>query len=179
MRRRRTKHRRIKRWVLVSLALTVGLLAVVCIFLWLLLAHVPWWYRPPHVPEADYSRIRNELLESVSDFGDRLVEGRPFELTLSDQQISEWVTVRSEVWPEADEWIPDFVQGPMVVFEPSRLILAGRVDKSGHLRGLSPHLPPHRSVGVGLGTGPAGLATARRNGMVAGASSGRSLCPSG
>ena len=140
MRRRRTKHRWIKRWVLASLALTAGLLAVVCIFLWLLLAHVPWWYRPPDVSEADYSRIRNELLESVSDFGDRLVEGQPFELTLTDRQISEWVTVRSEVWPEADEWIPEFVQGPIVVFEPSRLILAGRVDKSGWQAIASAHL---------------------------------------
>ena len=140
MRRRRTKRRRIKRWLLVSLALTVGLLGVVCVFLWLLLAHVPWWYRPPHIPEAEYTRIRNELLESVSDFGDQLVEGRPFELTLTDRQISEWVAARSEVWPEADEWIPDFVQDPVIVFEPGRLILAGRVDKSGWQAIASAHL---------------------------------------
>lgn len=140
MSRRRTERKRLKKWLLIGVPALVGLIGIVCIGVWFSVAHVPAWYKPPYVPEAEYTRVRNSMLETVSDFGDRLVAGEPFELTLTDRQISEWIAVRSELWTEAEDWVPDFLQDPMIAFQPGRIILAARFTKDGWQAIASVHL---------------------------------------
>ena len=140
MRMTRTTGKRLKRRLLIGLAAFVGLAVVACVILWFCVAHVPGWYRPPQVPEAEYSQVRKSMLDTVSDFGDRLVAGKPFDVTLTDLEVSKWIAVRSEVWTESETWIPDFLQEPMVAFEPGRVILAARLNHQGWQAIVSAHL---------------------------------------
>jgi hypothetical protein len=96
--------------------------------LWLSLTHVPAWYDPPTVPEAEYQRVRDSLVDAVSEFSDRLVRGRPFEMTFTGRQVSEWMATRSAIWPDAGDWIPPFLEDPVMAFEPGRMILAARLN---------------------------------------------------
>lgn len=131
MKRKHAQSAVTRRRLFIGATVAAGLFCVLCVFLWLLIAHVPSWYRPPYVPESRYAEVRNGMLDVVSDFGDRLVDGEPFEVVLTDRQLSEWIAVRGELWPESDEWIPPFIRGPMVAFRPGRIILAGRLEKDG------------------------------------------------
>jgi hypothetical protein len=131
---------RLRRWLVIGSVVTIGVLGLVIVALWLMVAHIPSWYEPPHVPELRYEALRKELLATYSQFSDDLVAGQPFEITLTDRQISEWIAIRSETWPESEEWIPPFLHDPVVAFQPGRIIAGARLDHDGWQVIVSAHV---------------------------------------
>ncbi len=113
------------------LAALAGVLVMACVLLWAALAHVPDWYRPPQVTDAEYNDVKKALMDTVVGFTDALPAGQPFQITLTDAQINRWIAVRTDVWPGADEWIPDYVREPVVVFEPGGAVFGARFTSNG------------------------------------------------
>jgi hypothetical protein len=140
MTRAAARRKRWRRWVATGFGLVIAAMGSFCLFLWLSLTHVPTWYHPPTVPEAEYQRVRDSLVDAVSEFSDRMVRGKPFEITVTGRQVSEWIATRSEIWPDAGDWIPPFLQDPMMAFEPGRMILAARLNKNDWKAIVSAHL---------------------------------------
>jgi hypothetical protein len=70
-------------------------------------------------------------MDTVAGFTDGLPAGRPFVLTLTDEEISRWIAVRADVWPGAGEWVPDYAHDPVVAFQPERVLFGARIDRDG------------------------------------------------
>lgn len=140
MTRAKARRKRWRRWLATGFGLVLAAIGASCLFLWLSLTRVPTWYHPPTVPEAEYQRVRDSLVDAVSEFSDRLVRGKPFELTFTGRQVSEWIATRSAIWTEAGDWVPPFLQDPVVAFEPGRMILAACLNKNDWKAIVSAHV---------------------------------------
>jgi hypothetical protein len=118
-------------WCWPILAALAGATAIACILLWAALAHVPDWYRPPQVTDAEHNDLKKTLMDTVAGFTDALPAGKPFRITLTDDQVSRWIAVRTDVWPGADEWVPPYLHEPVVAFESGRAALGARFQRDG------------------------------------------------
>ncbi len=98
---------------------------------WLALRHVPGWYRPLTVPDDQFQRVRNSLTDRFSDISDQMVTRSVFEVSITDQEVTEWLVARGQIWPEADRWLPPWLTHPVVAFLPGRVVLGARVDYHG------------------------------------------------
>jgi len=107
-------------------ALLLGSLALV-----LALEYRPSWYRPVELSESHLQLARMEALRVVDSIGDRLVEGEPFEVILSDDQLNIWMAGLGQIWPEAAQRIPREIYEPYLDFEPGLLRVAARVETDG------------------------------------------------
>lgn len=107
--------------------------------LWLALRHIPSWYRPVSVPPDELQRVRDTLADTFRSISDRMVQGRPFEVTATDQMITEWLIARAHIWPDSESWLPPWLRDPVVVFRPGRVILAAHMDREEWESILSAH----------------------------------------
>jgi hypothetical protein len=98
--------------------------------LWLSAQHKPSWYRPLKLDSESLQRVRREAVAQADDFGDRLVLGRPFEVTLTQREVNEWLTALPQIWPEANVAWPPEIHEPYVKFSPGTICLAAHVDRS-------------------------------------------------
>ncbi len=96
--------------------MAVGALAFIA--LWLVFQHKPGWYRPPVVDEALLRRARTESAALVDDVSRQIVEARPFDVTLTDAEVSEWLAAAPHQWPDVGRRIPPQISDPVVRFEP-------------------------------------------------------------
>ncbi len=95
--RQKRAHRFIRRTALVALLLGLtGLTA-----LWLTFQHKPGWYRPAVLDSAGLRRARRDATNTMDFIGDQIVRGEPFDLTLSERSVNEWLAALPHVWPEA------------------------------------------------------------------------------
>jgi hypothetical protein len=112
--------------VLKKLLFTLPALALLGgISVWMLFQHIPDWYEPPEVPQAEYQRVRDELLSAEDRFTADLVAGRPFEYVLEDRQLNEWISTRHAIWAPAAKWIPEQIENPVIRFLPDQVAVAG------------------------------------------------------
>lgn len=74
-------------------------------------------------------RARREALAAADHFGDKLVLGRPFEVTLTDTSVNEWLAALPSTWPEAKEWLPPEFSEPVVRFVDGTLQIAAKLDR--------------------------------------------------
>ena len=112
----------------------MGVVAAACLAavgLWLGLRHVPAWYTPVHVPEEQLQRVRDDLADKFREVSDQIVAGEPFEVSMTDRMVSEWIAARGEIWPDSQEWIPTWLRDPVVAFQPGEIILAAHLDRDG------------------------------------------------
>lgn len=109
-----------------TIALIAGVVAG-----WLAFQHIPSWYAPPVVGEADLARVRASLPESYQTFTDRLAEGGTFEFELSARRINEWIAARGALWPDARDVLPVWLREPVVGFLPDRIVVAARYERGG------------------------------------------------
>jgi len=96
---------------------------------WLVIHHKPGWYRPPTLAEEGLQRARREAVAAADDFGDQLVLRRPFEVTLTDSSVNEWLAALPSAWPEAKDWLPPELSEPAVRFTDGCLQVAAKLDR--------------------------------------------------
>ncbi len=100
------------------------------IALWLAFQHKPSWYRPVHLDSEGLQRARRESVAAADDFGDRLVLGEPFEVTLTQQSINEWLFALPETWPQAKDALPPELREPFIQFVPGAVRFAAHVENA-------------------------------------------------
>lgn len=123
-RRRRRRLRRVVLFLLAALLLTLA-------GSWLALRHIPNWYQPVQVANDQLQRVRDSLTDTFREVSDRIVAGEVFEIALTDQMVSEWVVARGQIWPDADEWLPAWLENPVVAFTSDRLVLGALLNRDG------------------------------------------------
>ncbi|MFQ5489085.1 MAG: hypothetical protein ACE5GE_00070 [Phycisphaerae bacterium] len=124
-----TRRRKRRRWLRRILLLLLGGVSLVAGAGWLGLRHIPDWYRPVRVADGELQRVRDSLTNTFRDISDRIVKGDRFEISLTDQMVTEWCAARGQIWPDADEWLPEWLKDPMVAFTPGRIVLGARLDR--------------------------------------------------
>lgn len=135
--RKRSKRLKVLAVVLVGLAAMVVVAAGVA---WLAFQNVPAWYKTVEVSEAELSRVRNSLPNTYQALNDRVVAGGPFTFTLTGREVTEWIVARGELYPDARDWLPDWVRDPVVAFHEGKGIIAARIDYDGWQTILALHV---------------------------------------
>jgi hypothetical protein len=97
----------------------------------LALEHRPAWYAPPSLTETELQQGRMEAMRVVDLVGDQLVDQKPFEIVLSDDQLNVWLSGLGQIWPEAARRIPPEIVEPFVFVEPGILSTAARLESKG------------------------------------------------
>lgn len=112
-----TVRRRVER------VLTASLVAgpVLLIILWLTFQHKPGWYRPTTLDDSDVQRARREAVTTADFVGDRMVEGRPFDVVLLEHSVNEWLAALPRVWPDTRDALPPEITSPAVAFHAGNL----------------------------------------------------------
>ena len=98
---------------------------------WLIVHHIPRWYQPVYVAEAELDQVRADAVRSYNQFGDGVAHRKTFDLTLDEREVSQWIAARERIWPEAGAWLPPWVQEPVVCFREGHMIVAARVTLGG------------------------------------------------
>lgn len=112
-----------------TVMLVAVLLAVPTV--WLTFQHRPAWYRPPKLGEADLRRARNEALTTADTVSDRIVEGRAFDLVLTDRAVNEWLSAFPSDWGSRRWRLPAGVTEPAVRFEPGIVLIGAHASLNG------------------------------------------------
>lgn len=120
--KRPTKWRRAAKRSLIALPL-------ILLAMWLTVHHRPGWYRPPVLDADGSQRARREAMGAADDFGDRLVRGEPFTVTLDDTSVNAWLAALPTIWPESREWLPPELLQPAVGFAEGRLRIGARLER--------------------------------------------------
>jgi hypothetical protein len=110
---------------------TIAALAATGLALALALERRPAWYRPYALSESHLQAARMEALRILDSVSDRMVQGEPFEIVLSDHQLNVWLAGLDRIWPEAARQFPSFVADPFVKFTPDAMDVAARVESKG------------------------------------------------
>lgn len=89
----------------------------VLIALWLAFQHKPGWYRPLVLDEAGSQAAKADAVATADDVSGRMVQGRPFEVTLSDRSVNEWLAALPQAWPDAKDAMPPELSDPALRFD--------------------------------------------------------------
>ncbi|UCG31871.1 MAG: hypothetical protein JSU68_09410 [Phycisphaerales bacterium] len=96
---------------------------------WLAMQHIPDWYVPPAIAPEDYQRVRDDVEAVFNEISENLMGSKPFVLLLNDEQVNNWMAVRGHMLPEAERWLPDFIEDPMIRFEDDTVTVAGTATR--------------------------------------------------
>ncbi|MEK7757244.1 MAG: hypothetical protein AAB385_08530 [Planctomycetota bacterium] len=99
--------------------------------LWLAFQHKPAWYQPVRLDEQGYQLARRDAVATADSISDQLVQGKEFELILTDRSVNEWLAALPRIWPEAKRTLPDELRDPAVRFAEDRIRFAAHFDKNG------------------------------------------------
>ena len=91
--------------------------------LWLALHYKPVWYLPASLSEAAARRARKEVASTSETVTLKMIEKLPFEVTLDEQAVNEWLSVLPTLWPEAREALPPGMSEPAIGFQDGRIYL--------------------------------------------------------
>lgn len=101
---------------------------ILAIALWLTFQHRPAWYQPATLDADGFQRARREAVAAADDFGDRLVAGRTFEVTLEQRAVNEWLAALPDIWPEAKAALPPQLTAPAVQFSAGAIRVAAHAQ---------------------------------------------------
>ena len=138
-----SKPRRKRRYRVWIVRIALGLLALAAVTLiggWLAVESIPSWYVPLEVSQAELTRVRNSLPNTYQAINERVVAGAPFDFSITDRTVTEWVVARGELYPEARAWLPDWLRDPVVSFRDDRCIVGARINYRGWQTILGIHL---------------------------------------
>lgn len=136
----RSRKRRVLRIVAWSAGVIFGLVVIAAIAGWFAFQRVPSWYEARHYARRDLPHIRNSLPNTYQDLNERIVAGEVFEYAFDANTITDWIVARAELYPDAAEWIPDWIRDPVVAFEDNRAIIGARIDYDGWQAIIGIHL---------------------------------------
>lgn len=119
------QRRSARRWALRAAALLLVVAIGGAVAGWLAL-RTPEWYRVPHIPETQRQQVRNNLLSAEQAMAEGLRRGQTFEYQLHQDDLNRWLTMRREIYPLAEEFIPPNWSDPIVRFDTGRITVAGR-----------------------------------------------------
>ncbi len=108
--------------------------------LWLTFQRIPSWYRPEPVPVAQYQLVRNTLTRTVNELSAKLVAGEPFEYIIHQDRLNRWLAARMAIWPGVRQWVPPWLEDPVVAFPDGRIVLAGIANIASVSAVVSLHL---------------------------------------
>ena len=109
--------RRLRRLLIRALAGVVVIGPVALVVLWLVFHHRPGWYRPASLTEATVQRAQAETAAVADSISHEMVQGRKFEVALTDRQINEWLACLPRLLPEGQYQLPPEVTEPAVRFQ--------------------------------------------------------------
>ncbi len=109
-------------WIRWTAGVCTCLLALAAVLLAAAVAR-PGWYQPATVAPDEYPALRNELPNFGSAIGSYMERGQPFRITLLDSQVNRWLAARAEIWPGLRDDLPREMAGPVVSFQPGRIVL--------------------------------------------------------
>ena len=110
------------------------------IILFMAFQRIPSWYRPIEIPQAEWPRVRESLPQTYSQLSKMINRSKDSVFALSEKTATEWVVLRQELYPDAQEWIPSWIRNPVVVFENSTCVIGARVDYKGWQAIMGIHL---------------------------------------
>src|SRR3990170_2481373 len=93
--------------------------------------HRPGWYQPTQLGEAGIKQARAEAIELADSVGDRMVQGRPFDVVLLDRQVTEWLTALPATVPEVKQSIPQEITEPAVRFTQGQVRVGAHYERNG------------------------------------------------
>lgn len=132
MKTARKRHNPNKRRMLEQVAtvlLVIFLLTLIAT--WLTFQHKPNWYRPAQLDEIGIERAKKQSVALIDLLSDKIVEGKPFEVILKEDQINEWLAALPHAWPGFQEQIPQGVLESAVRFEPDSIRIGVRWEDRG------------------------------------------------
>ncbi len=94
---------------------------LVFVAIWLALHHKPSWYVPAILDEAGIHQARRQAVTTADFISDRMVEGNPFTVVLTEQPVNEWLTALPHAWPDARDALPPEFSNPTIGFRDGRL----------------------------------------------------------
>jgi len=104
---------------------------VTFVSLWLAFQHKPAWYQPVRLDEQGYHLARRDAVATADSISDQLVQGKEFELVLTDRSVNEWLAALPRIWPEAKLALPNELRDPAVRFAEERIRFAAHFEKNG------------------------------------------------
>ena len=104
---------------------------ILMVGLWLAFQHKPAWYQPAFLDENGCQLARLDALAMADSISDQLVQGREFELVLTDRSINQWLATMPQIWPEWKQTLPEELRDPAVQFAEDRVRLAAHYEKNG------------------------------------------------
>ncbi len=119
-----------RRWIRWTAGIAAGLAGLVTLAFFAATSR-PGWYQPATVKPEEYAAIRNEVPNFGNNIGTHFKAGEPFRITLPQEEINRWLAARGEIWPALRDAMPKYFVDPVISFQPGRIVLAVRYDKSG------------------------------------------------
>jgi hypothetical protein len=119
--------RRMTRVTMIVLAAT-GLLVV---WLWLTVSRIPSYYQPPRVEPGEYQDVRDDLEASFNQLNLAVQGDEAFEYEIEQDRLNRWIATREQIWPGIQEYVPEAIERPMVIFQQDRIVLSGKAPAAG------------------------------------------------
>lgn len=116
-----TGKRKIRRCIEGAFLVLFMAVPVVLVAVWLALHHKPSWYRPVTLNQTGIQQARRETVNTADFISDRMVEGQPFTVVLTEQSVNKWLAALPHVWPDARDALPPEISDPAVAFRDGRL----------------------------------------------------------
>ncbi len=91
----------------------------------------PGWYAPLEPTAEVLERARAAAAILVDSIGDRMVEGRPFEIIISETMANEWLMAALHDRPDWAEQVPEGFSQPAIAFRKGTIHVGGRVEHAG------------------------------------------------
>lgn len=114
----------------VALGALVSLSAFLIVVV-LLIEHKPSWYQPATLDAFQLERARLDATTTWNDISGRMVRGRSFEVTLSEQAVNEWLAVLAHDRPELFASWPADVQSPAIGFVAGQIRISAFYESGG------------------------------------------------
>ena len=120
-------------WIASAILAPVALIGA-----WLAFQHKPAWYQPVRLDEEGYQLARRDAVATADAISDQIVQGKTFEVLLTDRSVNEWIAALPRVSPEARRALPPELHDPAVRFlrgsgqvTDERIRVGAHFEKSG------------------------------------------------
>ena len=125
------KPRRIQWWGRRAIAAGLVCLLPGMAALCLTVEHKPGWYRPAVLDEHGLERARSEATAAWDQISGRVVQGRPFDVVLTDRVVNEWLAALDHHRPEVLQSLSPQLRAPAVRFLEGDVRVGAHYEANG------------------------------------------------